>query len=110
MFEFHTPPSTLNRGYNLIEVLPQSEAKIVWVETAMDTDTPRSSLGLWANRLGSGREDIARKPPASSQILQVPPAGPHRAPGLALAALAVAKVENFCSDLSAPHLGQAGAS
>ena len=27
----------MNRGYNLIEVLPQAEAKIVWVEMAIDS-------------------------------------------------------------------------
>jgi hypothetical protein len=42
MFEFLVPPPTLNRGYNLIEVLPQAEAKIVWVEMAIDS-VPASS-------------------------------------------------------------------
>jgi hypothetical protein len=37
MFEFLVPPSAVNRGYNLIEVLPQAEGKIVWVEMAMDS-------------------------------------------------------------------------
>jgi hypothetical protein len=35
MFEFLAPPSAMNRGYNLIEILPQAEAKIVWVEMAI---------------------------------------------------------------------------
>jgi hypothetical protein len=37
MFEFLVPPPAMNRGYNLIEVLPQAEAKIVWVEMAIDS-------------------------------------------------------------------------
>jgi hypothetical protein len=34
--EFAVPLRTMNRGYNLIELLPQSEAQIVWVEMAID--------------------------------------------------------------------------
>ena len=37
MYEFQVPPAMVNRGYNLIEVLPQSEGKIVWVEMAIDS-------------------------------------------------------------------------
>ena len=37
MFEFQVPASAMNRGYNLIEILPQAEGKIVWVEMAMDS-------------------------------------------------------------------------
>ena len=37
MFEFRIPASAMNRGYNLIEVLPQAEGKIVWVEVAIDS-------------------------------------------------------------------------
>jgi hypothetical protein len=37
MYEFLAPSGTMNRGYNLIEVLPNAEAKIVWVEMAIDS-------------------------------------------------------------------------
>lgn len=37
MFEFLVSPPTLNRGYNLVEILPQAEGKIAWVEIAMDS-------------------------------------------------------------------------
>jgi hypothetical protein len=50
------------------------------------------------------------KPPASRQILQVPPAGAHVGRFVPEPALAVAKVENFCSARSEPHWGQRGAS
>ena len=51
-----------------------------------------------------------RKPPASRQILQVPPAGAHGGRFDREPALAVAKDENFCSDRLEPHWGQRGAS
>lgn len=38
LFEFLIPPPAVKRGHNLIEVLPRSEAKIVWVEIAVNTD------------------------------------------------------------------------
>jgi hypothetical protein len=37
MFEFLVLPALTHRGYNLIEVLPQAEGKIVWVEMAIDS-------------------------------------------------------------------------
>jgi hypothetical protein len=36
-FGFAFPPSLLNRGYNLIEVAPKGQGKIVWIEIALSS-------------------------------------------------------------------------
>jgi hypothetical protein len=43
MLEFAIPPAAITRGYNLIELLPQAEAKLVWAEVAMDAATAEIS-------------------------------------------------------------------
>ena len=35
LFEFAVPPGTMNRGYNLIELAPKTEAEVIWVEVAI---------------------------------------------------------------------------
>lgn len=36
VFAFNVPLQTIKQGYNLIEILPKSQGKIVWVEVAAD--------------------------------------------------------------------------
>jgi len=35
VFEFAIPQEALNRGYNVIEICPKRNSRVVWVEIAM---------------------------------------------------------------------------